>query len=152
MRPFDLHGAKSTLVMPLVKPRGAAQHCRKTREEQCASHGGSAFRTPVGRAGDGLGSVSRPPDYRDLALCPRGPATSWRACWLKLGAPRPIIETLSKTSRDIVVDKPVARQLEKIETGIFPADQATPAALRAKLASQINLWRPIVEKAGIQAE
>ena len=35
---------------------------------------------------------------------------------------------------------------------LFPVDKATPEALRAKLASQIDLWRPIIEKAGIQAE
>jgi hypothetical protein len=32
------------------------------------------------------------------------------------------------------------------------AAQATPEARHAMLASQIDLWRPIIEKAGIQAE
>jgi tripartite-type tricarboxylate transporter receptor subunit TctC len=62
------------------------------------------------------------------------------------------VETLSKVLRDVVVDKGVAQQLEKIETELFPAEKATPEALRAKLSSQIDLWRPIIEKAGIQAE
>ena len=78
--------------------------------------------------------------------------STWFGLYVPLGTPKPIIETLSKALRDIVVDKGVAQQLEKIETVLFPADQATPEALRAKLSSQIDLWRPIIEKAGIQAE
>jgi len=54
--------------------------------------------------------------------------------------------------REVVVDKAVAEQLEKIETVLFPVEQATPAAHRAMLASQIDLWRSIIEKAGIQTE
>ena len=78
--------------------------------------------------------------------------STWFGLYAPLGTPKPIIETLSRTLRDIVVDRGVAQQLEKIETDLFPADKATPEALRAKLSSQIDLWRPIIEKAGIQAE
>jgi tripartite-type tricarboxylate transporter receptor subunit TctC len=78
--------------------------------------------------------------------------STWFGLYAPLGTPKPVIETLSKALRDIVVDKGVAQQLEKIETEIFTADKATPEALRTKLASQIELWRPIIEKAGIQAE
>ncbi len=77
---------------------------------------------------------------------------TWFGLYAPLGTPKPILETLNKALRDIVVDKAVAEQLEKIETVLLPLDQATPAALRAKLASQIDLWRPIIEKAGVQAE
>jgi tripartite-type tricarboxylate transporter receptor subunit TctC len=76
----------------------------------------------------------------------------WFALYAPLGTPKSILETLNKALRDVVVDKTVAQQLEKIETELFPLDQVTPAAHRAKLASQIDLWRPIIEKAGIQAE
>lgn len=78
--------------------------------------------------------------------------STWFGLYAPVGTPKPIIATLSKALRDIVADKGVAQQLEKIETELFPADQATPEALRAKLSSQIDLWRPIIEKAGIQAE
>jgi hypothetical protein len=46
----------------------------------------------------------------------------------------------------------VAERLAGIETVLLPLDQVTPEAHRAKLASQIDLWRPIIEKAGVQAE
>jgi len=77
---------------------------------------------------------------------------AWYGLYAPLGTPRPVIETLNKALRDVVADKAVAAQLEKIETFLLPLDQATPEAHRRKLASQIDLWRPIVDKAGIQAE
>jgi tripartite-type tricarboxylate transporter receptor subunit TctC len=76
----------------------------------------------------------------------------WFALYAPLGTPKPVLDMLNKSLRDVVADKTVAQQLEKIETELFPLDQVTPAAHRAKLASQIDLWRPIIEKAGIQAE
>lgn len=78
--------------------------------------------------------------------------STWFGLYAPLGTPRPIIDTLSRTLREIVVDRDVAQQLERIETELFTPDKATPEALRAKLSSQIDLWRPIIEKAGIQAE
>ena len=76
----------------------------------------------------------------------------WFALYAPLGTPRPILDTLNKALREVVADKAVGAQLEKIETYLLPLDQATPEAHRHKLASQIELWRPIIEKAGIQAE
>jgi len=77
---------------------------------------------------------------------------AWYGLYAPLGTPKPVLETLNKALRDVVSDKTVAAQLEKIETELLPVDQATPAAHRQKLTSQIDLWRPIIEKAGIQAE
>ena len=76
----------------------------------------------------------------------------WYGLYAPKGTPQPIIEVLNKALRSVVQDETVAVQLDKIETYLLPLDQATPEAHRRKLTSQIELWRPIVEKAGIQAE
>ena len=76
----------------------------------------------------------------------------WFGVYAPLGTPKSIITILDKALRDIVQDKTVAEKLVPIETYLLPLDQATPEAHRAKLASQIELWRPIIEKAGVQAE
>ncbi len=76
----------------------------------------------------------------------------WFGLYAPKGTPRPVIEILSKALRSVVQDQTVAAQLEKIETNLLPVDQARPEAHRHKLASQIELWRPIIEKAGVQAE
>lgn len=76
----------------------------------------------------------------------------WFGVYAPAGTPKPVIDTLNKALRGVVQDKEVAEKLAGIETYLLPLDQATPEALRAKLASQIALWTPIIEKAGIQAE
>jgi len=76
----------------------------------------------------------------------------WFGVYAPAGTPQPVIAVLNKALREIVQDKAVAEKLAGIETYLLPLDQATPEALRAKLASQIALWTPIIEKAGIQAE
>ena len=76
----------------------------------------------------------------------------WFGVYAPAGTPQPVIATLNKALREIVQDKAVSEKLAGIETYLLPLDQATPEALRAKLASQIALWTPIIEKAGIQAE
>jgi tripartite-type tricarboxylate transporter receptor subunit TctC len=76
----------------------------------------------------------------------------WFGVYAPLGTPQPIIMTLNKAVRELVQDKAVAEKLDSIETYLLPLDQATPEAHRAKLASQIARWKPIIEKAGVQAE
>ncbi|MBN9088328.1 MAG: tripartite tricarboxylate transporter substrate binding protein BugD [Reyranella sp.] len=76
----------------------------------------------------------------------------WFGVYAPLGTPQPVIATLNKALREIVQDRAVAEKLASIETFLLPLDQATPEALKAKLASQIALWTPLIEKAGIQAE
>jgi tripartite-type tricarboxylate transporter receptor subunit TctC len=76
----------------------------------------------------------------------------WFGVYAPLGTPKPIVDTLSKALQGVVQDKEVADKLATIETYLLPVDQATPEALHAKLESQIKLWTPIIEKAGVQAE
>jgi len=76
----------------------------------------------------------------------------WFGVYAPAGTPQPVIAILNKALREVVQDKGVAEKLASIETYLLPLDQATPEALRAKLAGQIALWTPIIEKAGIQAE
>ena len=102
-------------------------------------------------AGKRMASLPDVPTSIEVGM-PSLDMSTWFGLYAPLGTPKPVLETLNKALRDIVVDKGVAQQLEKIETELFPLDQATPEALRAKLSSQMDLWRPIIEKAGIQAE
>ncbi len=76
----------------------------------------------------------------------------WFGLYAPRGTPKSVVEALNKALREVMADKTVAAQLEKIETVLLPLDEVTPEAHRRKLASQIELWRPIIEKAGIQAE
>jgi len=76
----------------------------------------------------------------------------WFGLYAPSGTPQSVVEVLNKALRQVMADKAVAAQLDKIETVLLPLDEVTPAAHRRKLVSQIELWRPIIEKASIQAE
>ena len=92
------------------------------------------------------------PDVPTAAGMPSLDIGVWYGFYAPKGTPRPIIEILNKALREVVQDPSVAAQVEKVETYLLPLDAATPEAHRKKLVSQIELWRPIIEKAGIQAE
>ena len=77
---------------------------------------------------------------------------AWYGFYAPKGTPKPVIDVLNKALREVMQDPAVAAQIDKVETYLLPLDQATPEAHRAKLAAQIALWRPIIEKAGIQAD
>jgi tripartite-type tricarboxylate transporter receptor subunit TctC len=105
------------------------------------------FRAYLLTAPQRMASLPDVPTSRELGV-PSLDIAVWFALYAPLGTPQPIVTAL----REIVQDKAVAEKLAAIETYLLPLDQATPEAHRAKLASQIARWTPIIEKAGIQAE
>jgi len=98
-----------------------------------------------------LGSLPDVPTATEVGM-PALDITVWFGLYAPKGTPQPIVDTLARALRSTVQDPAVAAQLAKIETNLEPVEFATPQAHRAKLAAQIELWTPIIEKAGIQAE
>jgi tripartite-type tricarboxylate transporter receptor subunit TctC len=78
--------------------------------------------------------------------------TAWYGLYAPAKTPKPIVERLSKVLQAVVQDPGVAAQLAKIDTPLFSPEEATPEAHRKKLASEIALWRPIIEKTGASAD
>jgi tripartite-type tricarboxylate transporter receptor subunit TctC len=76
----------------------------------------------------------------------------WHGLYAPAGTPEPIIEKLSAALQTALQDKNVIQQFAKLGTTPVPQDQATPEAHREKLKSQIELWRPIIQEAGVYAD
>jgi tripartite-type tricarboxylate transporter receptor subunit TctC len=74
--------------------------------------------------------------------------SAWYGLYAPAKTPAAIVERLSKALQVVVQDKSVAERLKAIETTLMTAEQATPAALRAKLKEQHDLWRPVIQKSG----
>jgi tripartite-type tricarboxylate transporter receptor subunit TctC len=74
---------------------------------------------------------------------------SWNALFAPAGTPPEIIKTLNGALRDILADADVKRRL--IELGI-EARASTPQEISARLRSDIDKWRQVIEKAGIQKQ
>jgi tripartite-type tricarboxylate transporter receptor subunit TctC len=74
---------------------------------------------------------------------------SWNALFAPAGTPPEIVRTLNGALRDILADGEVKRRL--IELGI-EARASTPQEISARLKSDIDKWRQVIEKAGIQKQ
>jgi tripartite-type tricarboxylate transporter receptor subunit TctC len=74
---------------------------------------------------------------------------SWNALFAPAGTPPEVVKTLNGALRDILADADVKRRL--IELGI-EARASTPQEISARLQSDIDKWRQVIEKAGIQKQ
>jgi len=74
---------------------------------------------------------------------------SWNALFAPAGTPPEIVNTLNAALQDILGEAEVKKRL--LELGI-EAKAGTPEALSARLKSDIDKWRKVIEKAGIQRQ
>ena len=71
---------------------------------------------------------------------------SWNALFAPAGAPEGVVKTLNGALQDILADAGVKQRL--LELGI-EARASTPQDIEARLKSDIDKWRAVIEKAGI---
>ena len=78
--------------------------------------------------------------YRTLDLM-----SIWYGVWAPAGTPKAVVERLSQALRAASYDAGVRAQVAKLDSTVFEPAEATPEALRQRLASQIQLWTPIIQ-------
>jgi tripartite-type tricarboxylate transporter receptor subunit TctC len=71
---------------------------------------------------------------------------SWNALFAPAGTPEGVVKTLNGALQDILADTDVKKRL--LELGI-EARASTPQDIEARLKSDIDKWRTVIEKAGI---
>jgi tripartite-type tricarboxylate transporter receptor subunit TctC len=76
----------------------------------------------------------------------------WHGLYAPAGTPEPIITKLSEALKVALADPKVVERFAELGTAPVPADQATPAALQQKVLSEIDRWKPVIEKAGEYAD
>jgi putative tricarboxylic transport membrane protein len=74
---------------------------------------------------------------------------SWNALFAPAGTPPEIVNTLNAALQDILGEAEVKKRL--LELGI-EAKAGTPHELSARVKSDIDKWRKVIEKAGIQRQ
>jgi tripartite-type tricarboxylate transporter receptor subunit TctC len=74
---------------------------------------------------------------------------SWNALFAPAGTPPEIIKTLNGALQEILAEADVRKRL--LELGI-EARASTPEEISARLKSDIEKWRKVIEKAGIQKQ
>ncbi|MEO5324062.1 tripartite tricarboxylate transporter substrate-binding protein [Mesorhizobium sp. CC13] len=76
----------------------------------------------------------------------------WHGLYAPKGTPAELTERLSKSLQAALKDPNVVARFAELGTTPSPEADATPAALKAKLESEIARWKPIIEAAGQYAD
>jgi tripartite-type tricarboxylate transporter receptor subunit TctC len=75
----------------------------------------------------------------------------WHGLYVPKDTPDEIVQALSAALKVGLKDPSVIAKFAELGTVPVAEDQATPEAHRTKLESQIELWKPIIEAAGVKA-
>ncbi len=78
--------------------------------------------------------------------------TVWHGLYAPKDTPDEVIQKLSAALKGALTEQSVIDQFADLGTVPVAEDQATPEAHRAKLESEIALWKPIIEAAGVSAD
>ncbi len=73
----------------------------------------------------------------------------WHGLYVPAETPQEIVDALNAALLVALADENVITRLGELGTAPVPEDRATPAAHTEQLESQIELWRPIIEEAGV---
>ena len=76
----------------------------------------------------------------------------WHGIYAPKGTPAEVTERLSQALQVALADEGVAKAMADLGTAPEPAENATPAALKAKLESEIARWKRVIEAAGVYAD
>ena len=75
----------------------------------------------------------------------------WHGLYVPADTPDEVVDALSAALREALHDENVIETLAGLGATPVADDQATPEAHTERLQSQIDLWRPIIEAAGVSA-
>jgi tripartite-type tricarboxylate transporter receptor subunit TctC len=78
--------------------------------------------------------------------------TVWHGLYVPAGTPQEAIDALNAALVAALQDQNVIDRLAQLGTSPVAQDRATPEAQTEHLQSQTELWRPIIEEAGVTAE
>jgi len=78
--------------------------------------------------------------------------TVWHGLYVPAGTPQEVVDVLNSALLVALQDENVISRLGDLGTGPVEQDRATPEAHAEHLQSQLELWRPIIEDAGVTAE
>jgi len=76
----------------------------------------------------------------------------WQGLYAPKGTPKAVVDTLSKALQTALADPALKKRFEELGTDAASKENATPAALRKHLKSEIDKWAPIIKRAGVYAD
>lgn len=83
---------------------------------------------------------------------PQMEVSIWHGIYAPKGTPEEVSERLSSALQVALADPGVAQSMADLGTAPSPAEDATPAALKTRLESEVARWKPVIEGAGVYAD
>lgn len=77
--------------------------------------------------------------------------TIWHGLYAPAGTPDEVVSSLTAALQTALQDETVIERFADLGTAPSPQEDATPEALKAKVESEIELWRPLIDAAGVYA-
>ena len=78
--------------------------------------------------------------------------TVWHGLYVPKDTPDEVVQALTAALKAALTDQNVINQFADLGTTPVAEDQVTPEAHTEKLRSQIDLWKPIIEEAGVEPQ
>ncbi|MCM5570797.1 tripartite tricarboxylate transporter substrate binding protein BugD [Burkholderiaceae bacterium FT117] len=76
----------------------------------------------------------------------------WHGMYAPKGTPKAVIDKLVAGLQQALKDENLNKRFADLGATTVSTDRATPEALRKHLASEIDRWRPVIQKAGVYAD
>jgi tripartite-type tricarboxylate transporter receptor subunit TctC len=76
----------------------------------------------------------------------------WHGLYAPKGTPKPVIDKLAAALQVALKDPKVKERFAELGTEPVSPDRATPEALGKHFKAQVELWNPIIKKAGVYAD
>jgi tripartite-type tricarboxylate transporter receptor subunit TctC len=76
----------------------------------------------------------------------------WHGVYAPKGTPKETIERLNAALQKALADAEIQRRFTDLGTLLFPAGQRSPAALQAKLESEVKHWAAVAKAAGVEPQ
>jgi tripartite-type tricarboxylate transporter receptor subunit TctC len=94
-----------------------------------------------------LAALPGVPTANDAGL-PNFTVGIWHGLYAPKGTPKEAIDKLSNALQKALADPVVVERFASLGTAPVKAEDATPAALEAKLKSEVARWKPVIQAAG----
>ncbi|MES2537519.1 MAG: tripartite tricarboxylate transporter substrate binding protein BugD [Pseudomonadota bacterium] len=98
-----------------------------------------------------LGSLPEVPTLNEAGM-PGFEVAVWHGLYAPKNTPKAVVDRLSEALQQALKDPALKERFSGLGTEPVAQNRATPAALRTHLKSEIDLWGPIIKKAGIYAD
>ena len=149
-------GTKVTMVQYKGSAPAYADIIAGRVDLMCDSTGGSVAQVKGGlvngyvvTGNKRIASLPEIPFSSEAGLKDLGAMVVWYGLFAPVGTPKPVIDKLVTALQAAGRDSDLVTKMSTWDATVYDAGQATPAALRQTMASNVSLWSQLIQSAGL---